>query len=124
MKSRSKILVVDDEECIRNTLEIFLADEGYDVTTAGNYKEGLAILDHKEFNLIIVDMILRDGSGLDLIHEIKARNRNCQVIIITGAPTDETASYAYQKGAFEYIPKPVRKDELLRVVNTALSSFK
>ncbi len=124
MKDRSKILVVDDEECIRDTLAIFLANEGYDVTTASNYREGLALLDQKEFNLIIVDIILGDGSGLDLIPEIKKRNMNCQVIIITGAPSDKTVSYAFQEGVFEYISKPVRKDELLNTVTTALSFFK
>jgi DNA-binding NtrC family response regulator len=121
MKRKANILVVDDEECIRNTFGIFLADEGHDATTACNYREGLAALDQKEFNLIIVDIILGDGSGLDLVPEIKKRGMNCKVIIITGAPSDESASYALKEGIFKYIPKPVRKDELLRVVNSALS---
>ena len=121
MEIRSRILVVDDEESIRFTFENFLSEEGYDVTTAINYNNALAVLDQKEFDLIIIDIILGGKTGLDLVQEIRARDLRCQVVIITASPTAETVSDAYKKDVFEYISKPVRKDELLRVTREALS---
>jgi len=121
MQSRSKILVVDDEESIRFTFEDFLSGEGHDVTTAINYNDALAVLDQKEFDLIIIDIILGGKTGLDLVQEIRARDLCCQVIIITASPTAESVSDAYKKDVFEYISKPVYKDELLRVTREALS---
>ena len=120
MKSRSKILVVDDEESIRFTFEDFLSGEGYDVTTAINYNDALTVLDQKEFDLIIIDIILGGKTGLDLVKEIRARDLRCQVIIITAFPTAESLSDAYKKDVFDYISKPVLKDELLRVTREAL----
>jgi len=121
MKGKSKILVVDDEESIRFTFENFLSDEGYDVTTATNYNDALAVIDQKDFDLLIIDIILGGKTGLDLVQEIRARDLRCQVVIITASPTAETVSDAYKKDVFEYISKPVRKDELLRVTREALS---
>ena len=121
MKIRSRILVVDDEESIRFTFENFLSEEGYDVTTAVNYNDALAVLDQKEFDLIIIDIILGGKTGLDLVEEIRARDLRCQVVIITAAPTAESVSDAFKKDVFEYISKPVYKDELLRVTREALS---
>ena len=121
MKIRSRILVVDDEESIRFTFENFLSEEGYDVTTAVNYNDALAVLDQKEFDLIIIDIILGGKTGLDLVEEIRARDLRCQVVIITAAPTAESVSDAFKKDVFEYISKPVYKDELLRVTKEALS---
>ena len=121
MKIRSRILVVDDEESIRFTFESFLSEEGYDVTTAINYNDALAVLDQKEFDLIIIDIILGGKTGLDLVEEIRARDLRCQVVIITAFPTVENISDAYKEDVFEYISKPVRKDYLLRVTKEALS---
>ena len=121
MEIRSRVLVVDDEESIRFTFENFLSEEGYDVTTAINYNDALAVLDQKEFDLIIIDIILGGKTGLDLVEEIRVRDLSCQVVIITAAPTAESVSDAFKKDVFEYISKPVYKDELLRVTREALS---
>ena len=83
--------------------------------------DNIRLLDQKEFDLIIIDIILGGKTGLDLAQEIRARDLSCQVVIITAFPTAEGVSDAYHKDVFEYISKPVYKDELLRVTRKALS---
>lgn len=120
-KLSTKILVVDDEYWIRCTFNDFLKEKGYDVFVAGNYAEAIHLLDENDFDLVIADIILGDHTGIDLLRESKIRNPACPVVIITGYPEVETASEAVRLGAFDYIPKPVKKDALLRVANTALA---
>ena len=121
MDQRAKILIVDDEESIRFTFEIFLAEAGYDVTTARSYKEGLAVLDQEKFDLILTDIILGGKTGLDLVREIRRRSMSCPVVIFTGFPSGESASDAARMGVVDYLVKPVRMDKLLQVTRDALS---
>lgn len=116
-----RILVVDDEKGLRLTFQSFLADEGYEVSTAEDFETGLAQLTGQDFDLVISDIILGDKTGLDIVREVKKRNPACPVVLITGYPNLETASEAVRLGAFDYIPKPVVQDALLRVARQALS---
>lgn len=116
----ARILVIDDEENIRFTFESFLSDEGHEVTTAGDYDEALTILDKSDFDLIFADIVLGDKSGIDILKYIKKKNLTCPVVVITGAPDIETASDALRLGAFDYIPKPVLQNTLLRITKVAL----
>jgi two-component system, NtrC family, response regulator HydG len=122
VRDATKILIVDDEECIRYTYESFLSDEGYDVTTTCNYLEALAAVDRGDFDLIFADIIIEGRSGLDLIQKIKAKNMSCPVVVITGSPTHESASEAFKVGVFDYIPKPVLREKLLEVTREALNN--
>ncbi|RJQ54040.1 MAG: response regulator [Nitrospiraceae bacterium] len=115
-----KILVIDDEESIRYTFESFLSDEGYSVTTAGNYEEALARMSGTDFDVVFTDIILGNKTGIDILRELKSRDNNCPVIMITGYPNVETASEAVRLGAFDYIPKPVRQATLLHIAQMAL----
>ncbi|WP_444547978.1 sigma 54-interacting transcriptional regulator [Candidatus Magnetomonas plexicatena] len=117
----ANIIVVDDEYWIRNTFKDFLTEAGYDVFTAGDYSEAMSMFAINDFDLVIVDIILGDRSGIDILREIKTKNPASLVVMITGYPQIETASEAVRLGAFDYITKPVKKDALLHVVNTALS---
>ena len=117
---KERILVIDDEENIRFTFESFLLDEGYEVATARDYNEALAMIDELDFDLIFADIILDDKSGIDILRYIKKKKLTCPVVMITGAPDIETASDALRVGAFDYIPKPVLQDTLLRVTKVAL----
>ena len=115
-----KILIVDDEENICFTLERFLLAEGYQVTTAGDYNGAMAALDQTDFDLIFADIVLKGKTGIDILREIKTRNLQGQVVMITGVPTINTASEAVRLGAFDYLPKPVTQEALLRVARAAL----
>ncbi len=115
-----RILIVDDEENICFTLERFLLAEGYQVTTAGDYNDAMAALDQTDFDLIFADIVLKGKTGIDILREIKTRNLQGQVVMITGVPTIDTASEAVRLGAFDYLPKPVTQEALLRVTRAAL----
>ncbi|MBI5740176.1 MAG: sigma 54-interacting transcriptional regulator [Nitrospirae bacterium] len=116
----AKILVIDDEESIRFTFENFLSDEGYEVTTAGDFEEALARLTGADIDVVFTDIILGNRTGVDILREVRKRKNNCPVIMITGYPNVETASEAIRLGAFDYIPKPVRQAALLHVAKMAL----
>ncbi len=120
MEDRAKILVIDDEESIRFTFENFLAAEGYKVSTARDYNEALARLDGTAFDLIFADIILGGKTGIDIIREVRARNLAALVVVVTGAPSIESASDALRLGAFDYISKPVDQETLIHVANIAL----
>ncbi|HEX9113298.1 MAG TPA: sigma 54-interacting transcriptional regulator [Nitrospirota bacterium] len=120
----SNILVIDDEESLRFTFARFLSGGGYHVVTAGDYIEASAAIAQKDFDLVFADIILGGKTGLDILREVKERNPACPVVMITGCPEIATASDAVRLGAFDYIPKPVQKDALLRVAALALQHKK
>lgn len=121
MEKKRRVLVVDDEESIRFTFKCFLADEGYEVVTAKNYMEAMDIIATGEFDMIYADIILGGGkTGLDVIREARERNVTCPVVVITGAPTVETAVEATRLGIFDYIPKPIRWENLIKTTQAAL----
>jgi PAS domain S-box-containing protein len=116
-----KILIIDDEKSIRTVFKTHLSKEGHNVQTAEDYTSALEIISEAHLDLIITDIILEGYSGIDILREVKDRDMHCPVIMITGEPNLETATDAVRLGAFDYIPKPVRKETLLRITNQALN---
>ncbi|MBF0551086.1 MAG: sigma 54-interacting transcriptional regulator [Deltaproteobacteria bacterium] len=116
----AKILVIDDEESIRFTFERFLGAAGYIVTIAESCSEALARINETLFDVVFADIILGDGTGIDILSEINARGLSCPVIVVTGDPDVETAADSIRLGAFDYIPKPVNQESLLHATRTAL----
>lgn len=117
----ARIMIVDDEESLQFTFKSFLSRKGHEVMTAWNYVSALAILEKLRPDLIFVDILLPGGkTGLDLLGEIRERGMRSPVIVITGQPGVETAAEAVRQGAFDYVPKPIRKETLLRLTETAL----
>ena len=116
----SHILVVDDEESLRYTFRHFLSDEGYTVSVASDCDEAIALLREKDVDLIFADIILPGRSGIDLLKEAREILPDVLVVMITGAPSVDTAADSLRIGAFDYIVKPIRQDTLLRTVNIAL----
>jgi DNA-binding NtrC family response regulator len=117
---KSRILVVDDEESIRFAFRTHLSNQGHEVITAEDYSSGIRALSENELDLVITDVILGGQTGTDILREIKNRGMQCPVIMITGEPNIETAMDAVRFGAFDYLPKPIRKENLLRVASDAL----
>lgn len=116
----ARILIIDDEESIRFTFERFLTAEGHIVATAESCGAALSLIGKQRFDLIFADIILEDGTGIDILRDIKVRGLICPVIIITGEPGIETATEAVRLGAFDYIPKPINQESLLHATRTAL----
>ena len=118
---KRKILVVDDEESIRFTFSHFLKEAGYDVVTASDLKSARRILFHTQLDLIFIDIVLGGESGLDLLKQVKSLYLKHPVVMITGNPTLDNATDALRRGAFDFLIKPVRKDDLLRAASLAIS---
>jgi len=117
----SKILVVDDEESIRFTFRNFLEEEGHKTITAASYEEGMAFLREMEFDLVYVDIVLEGRSGIDLLRDSREHAPDTDFIVITGAPSVETAANSVRLGAFDYIVKPIRHGALMRITEKALA---
>ncbi len=115
-----KVLIVDDEDMIRVIAKSFLESEGYAVETAANYQEAMQVLEETEIDLIVSDIVMGPETGIDLLRELKKRELRCPIVIITGNPDITTASDALRLGAFDYIVKPFKKDNILHVVQQAL----
>ena len=115
-----KILVVDDELSMRELLEYMLSGEGYDVTCAESGREAISILEKNHFDLLLCDIRLGDITGLDVLRASKKHNPDNVVILISAYTTTETAVEAMNEGAYDYVPKPFDKDELLATVAKAL----
>ncbi len=119
------ILVVDDEESLRHTFKIFLKREGYGpIVLATNFEEAVAELNNHSFDLIISDIVLGGNTGIDLLKRIREINISCPVIMVTGYPNVDTASEALRFGAFDYIQKPVEKEQLLKTTRLALQQYR
>ncbi|MCP5057948.1 MAG: sigma-54-dependent Fis family transcriptional regulator [bacterium] len=116
----ARILVVDDERSMREFLEIFFAREGYDAVTAGDVDTALLALDADDFDVVISDVQMPGKGGLDLLREIKDSAPDTVVIMITAFATTETAIEAMKGGAYDYVTKPFKVDELRLVVEKAL----
>ncbi len=114
------ILIIDDEESLRFTLKAFLEDGGYLVSTAESFTEAEQLFEQSLFDLVFLDIQLGRHSGLDLLKIIREKFVHCPVVMITGVPEVATAAEAMRLGAFDYIPKPIRHETLLRVAKMAL----
>jgi two-component system response regulator HydG len=116
-----RILIVDDEDSLRLTFEMLLKRAGYEsVTGVSSFDGAIAAVEQGDFDLIISDIVLQGASGIDLLRQVKEMGKTCPVVMITGYPNIETAAEAVRLGAFDYVPKPVKKDELLKIVALAL----
>ncbi len=117
----ARILIVDDEESIRQTFEIFLYSEGYRfVKTVKTFDEAIEAVTGEEYDLVISDIVLKGPCGTDLLKELRGLGVKCPVVMITGFPNLESASESIRHGAFDYLPKPVNKATLLRFTKQAL----
>jgi len=113
-------MVVDDELSMREVLEIMLTKEGYQVTCAENGRNAIGLLEKNQYDLMLCDIRLGDISGLDVLQASKKCNPDTVVILISAYASTETAVEAMNAGAYDYVPKPFDKDELMQTVAKAL----
>lgn len=120
-----RILIVDDEASLRTALFRLLDRKGYQAITAASHKEAETISQSdKALDLAIVDLRLPDGDGLDLMERLRALHPNIQIIILTGHASIETAVEATRRGAFHFVTKPCNLEEVISLVDRALSHGK
>jgi DNA-binding NtrC family response regulator len=118
---QKNILIVDDEENLLLLLERILSKQGYQVVTAKNSYDALALLETRVFQLAILDIKMFPMDGVVLLGEIKSRRPGIEVIMITAYPTIDTRKECMKKGACTYLTKPVDIQELKTTVESLLS---
>jgi len=112
-----RLLVVDDDEVFREELSTFLSDEGHQVETAPSARKAVEVLEAGERDVVFTDLKMPRQSGLDLLREIRQRWPRTYVIVVTGFATVPTAVEAMKLGAFEYIGKPFRGEQVRQVLH-------
>jgi len=115
------ILLVEDDKTFIQILQGFLVKHGHEVDAKNCIKDAVTAIEKKEYELILLDYRLPDGIGMDLIKLLKSRNIKTPIIVITSFNDIRTAVNALKMGAFDYITKPVIPDELLMIINEAIS---
>jgi two-component system response regulator PilR (NtrC family) len=119
---KSRILVVDDEESIREFLDIMLRKEGYEVTLAEDGARAIDLLKKKTFDLVISDLQMPQVTGMELLKHVRDNFPDLLFMMITAFGTTETAVEAMKMGAYDYITKPFKIDEVRIVIGNALKS--
>ncbi len=116
-----KVLVVDDEESIRVSLEEILREEGYKVSSVGTLGEAKSRLSEEFFHIVVLDVWMPDGDGIEFIDTIKEVSPDTVVVVITGHGNVDMAVKAVRKGAFDFIEKPFSMDRFLITIRHASS---
>lgn len=119
----ASILVVDDEPDLRTLYELTLLREGYRVETAGSVQEAREQLQSKRFDVMISDMRLPDGTGMELLLQLREQNRTERCIVMTAYGSAENAVNALRAGAFDYLTKPVDLRQFRQVVASAIQGI-
>lgn len=119
-KKKHHILIVDDDRQLRIALEKIFRKEGYTVSTASNAIEACEIVIQGKCDLVLTDIRMPEQSGIDLLDRIRKFNPNIQTIIMTAFGEPLSYQNAMEKGAIEYIHKPIKKDAILKIVHDAL----
>jgi signal transduction histidine kinase len=115
-----RILVIDDEENIRSTVEEFLSLNGYRVETAASGREALDLLGRNAYDLVVSDLRMPDVDGLAVIEWIRETHPDLPVLVMTGHATVESTIRALRLGAYDYLLKPFRLDEIERTIENCL----
>ena len=116
-----RILLVDDDPGLSEVIALLLEREGYGVELAGTVKQGLNLVEARKPDLVLTDLKLPDGTGLDVIAGVRARRPRLPLIMITSYSSMESAIEALRAGANDYVIKPFNNDEFLRAIGRALN---
>ncbi|GAB4487913.1 MAG: sigma-54 dependent transcriptional regulator [Thermodesulfovibrionales bacterium] len=116
-----RILVIDDDESVRDLLGSFFTGQGFEVSTASDGESGVELLKEEKFDLFFVDLVMPGMGGLDVLSEVSKNGIPTPGIVITAYAAVKTAVEAMKRGAFDYATKPFILDELLIIANRALS---
>jgi DNA-binding response OmpR family regulator len=117
------ILIVDDEENLRRTVARVLQRAGFEVTTASNGKECLALLSEHSFDLVYMDIRMPDMNGLETLKSVHADHPQLPVILFTGQPDLNSAVSALRQGAIDYLQKPLKPELIIERAKTALAKL-
>jgi two-component system response regulator PilR (NtrC family) len=114
------ILIIDDEEVLQDILTVLIRKEGHTPLVASTGEEGLAMLEREEVDLILLDLMLPGVHGMEVLREVRRRDVDIVVVMITAFSSIESAIEAMREGAFHYIPKPFKNEEVLLTIRKGL----
>ena len=114
------ILIVDDDPFVRDILETLLRQHGLETRTASSGKKAIECLDKDEFDLVLLDIVMPDIDGFQVMDHIFRQSEDTVVIIITGHTSTESAIEALRRGAYYYLSKPIEHEELVKMVKNGL----
>jgi len=123
MKQSISLLIVDDEESVRDSLYNWFIEDGYDVDSAENAKEALKKIEEGNFDIILADIKMPGMDGLEMHRRIKAINSDLIVIVMTAFASVETAVQALKDGAYDYVTKPFDPDDLSHLIRNAANQI-
>ena len=119
MKSQLKVLIMDDEPIVCKRLKPYLEKAGYEVEIFFDGPSALKRVQEKTFDIVVTDLKMEGFDGIQLLEEVKQRSPHSEVIVITGFATIETAKESFHKGAFDFIAKPFKLNELRKIIERA-----
>jgi DNA-binding NtrC family response regulator len=119
MNTRARILVVDDEEVVRRSFERILAGTDCSVRSVGDPAQAAQLMRHEDFDVVMLDLRMPGTNGIEVLEAIKRLWPHCEVVIVTGHPTLETAKQALRLGAYDYLAKPVEPERVIHVAHGA-----
>jgi len=120
MQPAPKILIVDDEPRMCESLRLLLGKQGYDIQTATSGQEALGLISHESFDLALLDLVMPDMDGHQLMEQINVSFPDTIVIVITGHASLDSAVWALRRGAYDYLRKPFEYEELIKRVHNAI----
>ena len=120
-ENKSRLLIVDDELSVRDSLNKWFREEGYEVGTAENASEALLRLAEHPWDIALLDIKMRGTDGIELQRRIHELDPSLIVIMMTGYASVETAVAALKNGAYDYVTKPLDPDEIAHLMQNALS---
>ncbi|MBU4259136.1 MAG: response regulator [Proteobacteria bacterium] len=119
-----KILIVDDEARMRDSLEVLLSNKGYKVDTGCNGREAIECLNKDSYDIVLLDMVMPDMNGLQVMDYIKSQHSDTMVIIMTGHASIDSAVESLKRGAYDYLRKPFDFEQLLARVKNTIDQIK
>lgn len=119
MNSKFRLMVVDDEPIVGKRLKLMLEKESYSVESFIDAQTAISALEKRHFDIIITDLKMEGIDGMNILKIARKKNPHAKVIIITGFGKKETATEAFNKGAFDFIIKPFKIDDLKQVIKNA-----
>jgi len=124
MERKISVLIIDDERIALKRLDQILRKENYDVVATSDGQKALQYIQERVFDIVLTDLLIDDVNGLEILEKTKQQSSSTEVIILTGFGTVDSAIAATKKGAFHYLQKPIKPDEVRNIIGQATNKLK
>ena len=115
-----KVLLLEDEQALREEIADYLRAQGFDITEVGSIRQFQQFFQTAAYDMVVIDRMLPDGDGLDLVAELREAGHRCGILVLTARDASQDRVGGYLNGADHYIAKPVRMDELSAIIQAMM----